>query len=177
MKLTTLTLLAASMFSTNFVNGSPAQATYYCPDPYDSVPLLRGYSPSSTDHFYTTNSAEMTNAVKNAGYSREGNAARVFSAQEPSTIPLYRVFSLAAGDHFYTTSAPERNNAIDNLGYKDEGVAAYIYTSDECGGEPLFRLYNSNAKDHFYTMSAAERDSAVGLGYVLEGIAGYALPA
>ena len=119
----------------------------------------------------------MTNAVKNAGYSREGNAARVFSAQEPSTIPLYRVFSLAAGDHFYTTSAPDRNNAIDHLGYKDEGVAAYIYTSDECGGEPLFRLYNSNAKDHFYTMSAAERDSAVGLGYVSEGIAGYALPA
>jgi hypothetical protein len=38
------------------------------------------YSPSATDHFYTTNPAERDNAIDNLGYNNEGIAAWVLPA-------------------------------------------------------------------------------------------------
>ena len=84
------------------------------------------YSPSGTDHFYTTNAAERDNAAANLGYSEEGTAAYVFSTAVCGSVPLYRMYNPSIIDHFYTTSAPERDNAINNLGYHDEGIAAYV---------------------------------------------------
>ena len=91
-----------------------------------AVPLYRAYSPSATDHFYTTNEAERDNAVNNLGYSAEGIAAYIFPSATCSSVPLYRMYSPSATDHFYTTNAAERQNAIANLGYSDEGIAGYV---------------------------------------------------
>lgn len=140
------------------------------------VTLLRGYSYATTDHFYTTDAAEMSNAVHNLGYTFEGDAA--FVLQSPGAnangIPLYRTYSTSGTDHFYTTNAAERDSAIANLGYSDEGITAYVYPSALCGTVPLFRTYSPGDIDHFYTTNAAERDNAVkNLGYVDEGIAAY----
>ncbi|KAK7439379.1 hypothetical protein VKT23_017602 [Stygiomarasmius scandens] len=178
MKLTTITLLAASLFSTTFVGSSPtnvARTAQTCGNPSDAVPFLRAFDPSTSDHFYTTDLNEMNNAVATGTYNREQNAARVFTTQELSTVPFYRLFNIAVWDHFYTTSAADRDNAISNGGYVSEGIAAYIYTNPDCGGVPLFRLFNPATGDHFYTMSAGEKDFAVSGGYVEEGIAGYTL--
>ncbi|KAI0322134.1 hypothetical protein OF83DRAFT_1049947, partial [Amylostereum chailletii] len=151
-----------------------------CSDPSSAVALLRGYSSSATDHFYTTNAAEMQNAVANLGYSQEGNAARVFPSHDAtsSTIPLYRIYRSKDTDHFYTTDANERATVIA-AGGSDEGVAGYVYADSSCPGlVPLYRVFSPSADDHFYTTNAAERDNAVNsLGYNNEGIAAYVLPA
>jgi len=154
------------------------QPTHYCQDPYDAVELLRAFSIPQTDHFYTTDASEMNIAVNNLGYSREGNAARVFTAEGGSTIPLYRIFRAADTDHFYTTNAAERASVIAG-GASDEGIAAWIYPDDSCEGTvPFYRLFSPSADDHFYTTDASERANAINnLAYSDEGIIGYVLPA
>ncbi|KAG2133702.1 hypothetical protein DEU56DRAFT_973078 [Suillus clintonianus] len=129
------------------------------------------------DHFYTTNVTEMKNAVTNLGYNSEGDAAYVFTTEEPSTTPLYRMYNPSVFDHFYTTSYSEVQSAAANGGYTSEGIAAYVYDINICGSIALYRLYSSGGTDHFYTTSASEADNAVAnLGYTLEGIAAYVLP-
>ncbi|PIL27438.1 hypothetical protein GSI_10586 [Ganoderma sinense ZZ0214-1] len=144
---------------------------------YPTVPLLRAYQPTIHDHFYTTNAAEMQNAVSTLGYNQEGNAATIHPDETPITVPLYRLYNPTAYDHFYTTSASERDNAATNLGYSEEGITGYVYEEQWCGTVPLYRLYNPSIVDHFYTTNAAERDNAANnLGYHYEGIAAYVDP-
>ncbi|KAG6911080.1 hypothetical protein DXG01_004595 [Tephrocybe rancida] len=149
-------------------SGPPA----VCGDPGATLPLLRAWSLSVTDHFYTTSASEMQNAVTNLGYVAEGTTGYVFTNQQPSTVALFRLYSPGAQDHFYTTNAAERDNAIHSLGYTSEGVVGYIYPNTACGGLPLYRSYNGAGRDHFYTMSAAEKDSAQKGGWAFEGITG-----
>ena len=150
------------------------RAAQACGSP--TVALLRAYSPSATDHFYTTDAVELENAVNNLGYRSEGDAAQVFSSQVSGSVPLYRLYKTNE-DHFYTASATQRDNAINNSGYKDEGVTAYIYASQICGSIPLYRMYQPTIVDHFYTVNETEKlDFLDNRGYVDEGITGYVLP-
>lgn len=161
------------------VNRADEAQNSFCDDPDNAIPLYRGYSPSGSDHFYTTDAAEMETAIGN-GYTFEGDAADVFGSLPPLTVtvPLFRMFSSSIVDHFYTTSASERDNAVDNLRYTNEGIAAYVYSSNICSSIPLYRMYSGGATDHFYTTSAPERDNAVNnLGYTDEGDAAYVLNA
>ncbi|PIL23279.1 hypothetical protein GSI_14589 [Ganoderma sinense ZZ0214-1] len=144
---------------------------------FATVPLLRGYSPDATDHFYTTSASEMENAIRNDGYQSEGDAGQVFSTQVTNSVPLYRLWSPSGRDHFYTTSESERDNAASELGYTYEGIAAYVYPSSQCGAVPLYRTENPTIWDHFYTTDVEERNNAItNLGYVDEGIAAYVIP-
>ena len=144
---------------------------------FPTVPLLRAYSLSQGDHFYTTDAAEMEWAVSTGIYNSEGDAATVLPSQAPLTVPLYRLYSASAGDHLYTTSASERDTA-SNEGYSYEGITAYVYPENDCGTVPLFRMYSPIVTDHFYTTNAAEKQSAITgtSGYVDEGIACYVNP-
>ena len=56
------------------VGGAP-QA---CGDRKNVVPLLRAYSADGSDHFYTTDAAEMENAVTKLGYNSEGTTGFIF---------------------------------------------------------------------------------------------------
>ncbi|KAK0452300.1 hypothetical protein EV421DRAFT_1730971 [Armillaria borealis] len=143
-----------------------------------AIPLLRAYlGEPYYDHFYTTDAAEMQNAVTALSYSAEGSPGRVFGFQSPGTVPFYRTYNPTVYDHFYTTSLSERDNAINELGYSNEGIVGYIYTLELCYTVPLYRLYYDRPVwDHFYTSDPNERDTAQALGYTYEGIAGYILP-
>ncbi|KAH9910621.1 uncharacterized protein BXZ73DRAFT_93654 [Epithele typhae] len=177
-------VLSALAFSVHALPSCPYSSTRFrlprttptlCCD--STVPLFRLYSPSATDHFYTTNAQERNNAVASIGYTNEGTAAQVFPAGVSGAVPLYRLFRLAGSDHFYTTNAQERDNAVAALGYTNEGVAAYIYPSAQCGSVPLYRMFSPSAVDHFYTTNVAEKNNAVAsLGYSYEGVAGYVNP-
>ncbi|EED80862.1 predicted protein [Postia placenta Mad-698-R] len=148
-----------------------------CGNPHDAIPFLRAYNPSWTDHFYTTDAAEMKHAVADLGFTAEGNAGYVFKTQVGATIPLYRLYQPTALDHFYTTSESEKNTAVAKDGYVFESIIAYVYSSQICGSIPLYRLYNAAVIDHFYTISASERaNAAASDGYTEEGIACYVLP-
>ncbi|KAF8989161.1 hypothetical protein BDQ17DRAFT_1393326 [Cyathus striatus] len=137
--------------ATSFVEASLAPPPPACADPRTVTPLYRAYNYRVTDHFYTANGTEFTNAVEKLGYTNEGIAGWVFPYEQRGTVPLYRLYSSNASDHFYTTAS--------------------------CGGLALWRLFSANASDHFYTMSVVERDRAtVSLGYTFEGNAGFILP-
>ncbi|KAH9918926.1 uncharacterized protein BXZ73DRAFT_52705, partial [Epithele typhae] len=91
-----------------------------------AVPFYRLYSPSGTDHFYTTNEAEANNAAGNLGYTYEGVSSFIYPTSLCGAVPLYRMYNPKVIDHFYTTNINERQNAIRNLGYSDEGIAGYV---------------------------------------------------
>ncbi|KAG2350039.1 hypothetical protein BDR05DRAFT_955907 [Suillus weaverae] len=161
-------------FNSQQVRDCPPAACY---DPGLAVSFLRAHQPKYVDHFYTTGISEMINAVANLGYSSEGVAANVWPDQGPSTIPLYRMHNPEVIDHFYTTSYREVQNAA-NYGYVYEGIAAYVYETKICGSIAFYRLYSSAGTDHFYTTSVSEAiNAAAKLGYTMEGIAAYVLPA
>ncbi|KAJ4465470.1 hypothetical protein C8R41DRAFT_734420, partial [Lentinula lateritia] len=149
-----------------------------CANNANATPFLRAFSSTGKDHFYTTNSTEMNGvAIAQDAYSFEGDATFLWSTQETSTVPLYRLYSQTANDHFYTMDANETSEAIA-AGYAfdtDSHIAGYVYPYSICGASPMYRLYSSASSDHFYTMSQAESQSASASGYILEGIAGFAL--
>ncbi|KAJ3994189.1 hypothetical protein F5050DRAFT_1713899 [Lentinula boryana] len=153
-----------------------ATTSLSCANNTNAVPLLRAFSSSRTDHLYTTNSTEMNDVdISLDAYSFEGDAAFVWSTQEAFTVPLYRLFNQNVNDHFYTIDANESNEAL-SLGYAfdtDSHIAGYLYPYSICGAAPIYRLYSTSKTDHFYTMSQTESASAS--GYVVEGIAGFAL--
>ena len=132
-----------------------------------TVTMYRLYNPNSGEHFYTSNSSEISNLVK-AGWKNEGRAWR---APIKSKTPVYRLYNPNAGDHHYTTSASEKNSLV-KAGWKYEGIGWY---SDDAKGTPLYRLYNPNAKagSHHYTISASEKNALVKAGWKYEGIAWY----
>ncbi|KAF7436254.1 hypothetical protein PC9H_003083 [Pleurotus ostreatus] len=147
-----------------------------CPWPQQSVPLLRGYSPSVHDHFYTTDGYEMYEATTSAGYFNTGAAGRVFKTQVGDTGPLYRLWGEQDSDHFYTTSGDLRDVMIKRLGYTDEGVAGYVFLKQYCGSVPLYRLYNHKLSDNFYTTDIREYDEYIRYrGYVDQGKAAFVL--
>jgi hypothetical protein len=90
----------------------------------NTIPLYRYYSPSDTDHFYSTSSITPQN------YMGEGLLGFVFLETVPGAVPLYRLYrhipgNPANGDHMYTTSAAERDSATAN-GYQMEVIEAYV---------------------------------------------------
>jgi hypothetical protein len=124
----------------------------------------RSYKGSSGEHFYTTSASE----AACCGFTVEFlNFYYLYTSSRPGLVPFYRCF-LTSGFHFYTTSATCEGSA----GATNESILGYIASSaGTCGSVPLYRLVFGS--DHFYTPSASERDSAIGLGYRLEGNAGY----
>ncbi len=89
-----------------------------------TVPLYRYYSPSLTDHFYST-----SNVTPN-GYNNEGIIGYIFVTPVSGSIPLYRSYRhlagpLANGDHLYTSSSVERDSAAF-VGYSFEGIEGYV---------------------------------------------------
>jgi hypothetical protein len=97
--------------------------------PRNTVPLYRLWNPTITDHFYTTDSAERNNAIRNLGYANEGTVGYLYriNAQAPGTVPLYRLWNPTITDHFYTTDSAEGDNAVRNLGYTYEGAIGKLY--------------------------------------------------
>ncbi|KAF9446350.1 hypothetical protein P691DRAFT_708792 [Macrolepiota fuliginosa MF-IS2] len=130
------------------------------------------YHAGITDHFYTTDVAEADHAVNVLGYSSDGVAGLIFPTQLPGTVPFYRLYNEAIFDHFYTTSNPPNVS-----GYTLNGVAGYVYSDTACGGIPFYRMWSGPATDHYYTSTPTELDSAEKVGYTLDGVDGYILPA
>ncbi|PCH43451.1 hypothetical protein WOLCODRAFT_75032 [Wolfiporia cocos MD-104 SS10] len=152
-----------------------------CAPPPGAVPFLRAYSPSATDHFYTTNATEMDIAVNSLGYSAEGNAGYIYNNTIGPfvvfTVALYRMYSPSRTDHYYTTSYTDREAAINGGGYNDEGIAGYVYNHSTCYNMALYEAYSSAYPDHFYTQNISEMGYAVhNLGYDGLQIGAYVLP-
>ncbi len=144
------------------------------PAPDGTVTVYRMYSPSATDHFYTTSLNEYNYAAANYGYSQEGALGYFPSSDIDGTIPLYRMYSPTAKDHFYTTNYNEYSTGAVKSGYQQEGIFSYIYPNIVDGTGMLYRMYSPTSTDHFYTSNFNEYStSAVKCGYNQEGYLGY----
>ena len=64
-------------------------------------------------HFYTTDAAEVSNAIKNGASHLEQVACYVNNTQVSCTIPLQRLYNKNSGYHFYTANPNEALAAID----------------------------------------------------------------
>ncbi|TFK71161.1 hypothetical protein BDN72DRAFT_794419 [Pluteus cervinus] len=165
------------------LNSSQVLHSYPCPDTSLAFPLMRAYSTSYKDHFYTMTGSEIEEFMKN-GYTFEGDAALLFSSLHFSTLSktnstsltaLYRLYNPQALDHFYTASSTERDNG-SGRGYIYEGITGFLWPQQVCGSVPLYGLWNEEKEDHLYTIVVVERDTAIKWqGYVSQGIVGYVL--
>ena len=153
-----------SFFASAQVIPRPPYLPPACPDTHAAVPLYRAYSSGATDHFYTTDKAEMDCATSSGGYTAEGITGYIFPTQVTQTVPLYRSYSASGTDHFYTINKAESDSAVASGKYSYEGITGYVFpsSSSSCpGAAPWYRSWQLTIIDHFYTMSAPEKDNAV----------------
>lgn len=90
-----------------------------------SQPLIRYWSQSAQDHFYTLNSSEISGNLRNYHYKYEEVTGYCFPRPGPNLVPLYRYYHKQNADHFYTTNGNEIG-ASGNGGYAYEIVACYV---------------------------------------------------
>jgi hypothetical protein len=127
-------------------------------------------------HFYTTNAAELQNAISTQCFKEEGIACLVYQNPADGQVPFYRS-QAKSGGYLYTTQITERD-AATAAGQKGEGIACFVDPVSSQNNKALLRSYNPATDDHLYTTDPAEIASAQQLyGYAPEGIAGYVMPA
>jgi len=142
-----------------------------------SQPVYRMYTPSQTDHFYTTNYYEYSTIAPAVGYIGEGILGNIFGSSQNGTIPVYRMYSPSQTDHFYTTNYYEYSAIAPAVGYIGEGTLGNIFGSSQTGTVPVYRMYSPSQTDHFYTTNYYEYSAiAPAVGYIGEGILGYIQP-
>ncbi|KAH9830968.1 uncharacterized protein C8Q71DRAFT_727157 [Rhodofomes roseus] len=135
-----------------------------------------GASSSRTDHFYSTNYAQINNSRAD-GYEVQGRLGFIYRDPVVDSTIFFRLYNPTNYDHFYTVNSTRADEVIENQGYIDRGYVGYVYTTDICGSVPLYQLYKASATDHYYTANKTEADNAVSNdGYVLQGTAAYILP-
>jgi hypothetical protein len=103
------------------------------------IPLYRCHHKDRYDFLYSTNLAEITNAINNLNYAWEGIVGYVDTVSTDNNIPFLRMVHPQRGDHFYTADATDHANAL-NLEYKDEGTACNIFSVQVKDSIPLYRL-------------------------------------
>jgi len=131
--------------------------------------LHRYWNAAATDHFYTTNWAELGGGAH--GWAYEGVQCHIFPSIVPGSVPLYRYWNAAIADHFYTTNWAELGGG--RHGWRFEGIQGYVRPVPTPGAVPLYRYWGNS--DHFYTTNWAELGRGRN-GYRYEGIQCYVYP-
>lgn len=137
---------------------------------YSVKPVYRAYNPYSEEHFWTTDSGELSFVLNNL---RFGEGAPTFFAVNDSANysgkPVFRLYNKSSDIHFWTTDPAERDFIVSHLGYVNEGYAFSVPYSD-AGSKPLWRLYNAKTGAHFWTADPSELSFVVNqLHFVNEG--------
>lgn len=130
-----------------------------------TVPLYRYWNGAISDHFYTTNWAEL--GTGRYGWNFEETECYVYPGQQPGSVPLYRYWNGSAGDHFYTTNWAELGGG--SKGYAYEGIQCYVYPGSGRDDTGLYRYYSAGGTDHFYTVNFDELGNGAH-GWVLENV-------
>ena len=133
------------------------------------VPIYRLYNPYTHEHLLTGGEQEKT-ALLAAGWSLDGIA---WEAPE-SGDPVYRLYNPYDDWHTYTVDVNEMN-AMVAAGWKVDGAISSSAPMEN--GRPIYRLFNPYVQTNFHLFTAGEeeRDMLVEAGWILEGIAWYAI--
>jgi len=125
------------------------------------VPVHRSFGAGG--HLYTRD----LGLASGAPYSLEREGFfHLYGSSLPGTAAFYRCRK-SNGKFFLTTSA-----GCEGGGTQVE-MLGHVATDPRCGSTPLYRLFLSDAGNHFYATTEDERDYAIGIGYVLESVAGH----
>jgi hypothetical protein len=149
------------------------------------VPIYRFWSPTSEEHFYTTNSSERQKVNGDPNdWIAEGIAYFALpNGSDPNATPVYRFWSPVRSSHFYTISESEKAKLLTQ--FKDawtlEGVFFYGYAEAQRPADavPVYRFWSAILGEHFYTTYEPERDKVIKMNpaiWVSEGVAWYAYP-
>jgi hypothetical protein len=149
------------MFSDWF--GSPIG----CPS-IDSSYIQRLQRFSDGSYLYTSNTAEICQAIKYAGYTVDGPALQSIGAADTDSRSVYRLSRNS--NYLYTANPSERDIAMQ-VGYRYEGVAYYASATPQAGYYSVYRL--SRNGQYVFTVSVKERDSYQASGYHYEGVVFY----
>lgn len=177
-RMTLLVLVAVLISSTGFTYSHKDKLVSFFPptpsNPACPLPFYRLRSPSSGEHFYTSDFNEVVGLINNAHFIPEGIAGYVDATSQSGDTPLYRLRGATSGIHFYTTSNSEEAALVNSGAYVSEGIAGYVRSSGGANLATFNRLFNPSNGLHLYTASSTETATveAVG-GYVSEGNAGY----
>lgn len=90
----------------------------------NTVPMYRMFNQNVTDHFYTIDENETTEALSQ-GYIFDITshiAGYVYPYSICGASPIYRLYSASQSDHFYTQDYAEASSA---QGYLIEGIAGF----------------------------------------------------
>ena len=133
------------------------------------IPVYRLYNPYTHEHLLTGGEVEKT-ALLAAGWSLDGVA---WNAPE-SGAPVYRLYNPYDDWHTYTVDENEKAKMVA-AGWTVDG--AISCSAPAATGRPIYRLFNPYVKTnfHLFTASIEERDMLVNAGWILEGIAWYAV--
>jgi subtilisin family serine protease len=132
------------------------------------LPLYRYWNPTTNDHFYTTNWAELGEGKY--GWKFESIQCYVIPAKTLGMVPLFRYWNANAGTHFYTTNWAELGGG--KYDWKYEGVQCYVFPVQMPGTVPLYRYWNTTIGTHFFTTNWAELGDGK-CGWKYEGIQCY----
>jgi len=132
----------------------------------------------NVDYLYLTNTSDVQTAQSSKyGYTLEGVAGYVYTAQVSGTSPVYRWNN--GKEHFYTADPNEKPS-----GYKLEGIQFYAYgqalslvgAGIPKGFTPTPFYRSTNGTIHFYTGNTQELVNAQKqYKYTVEGAAWYVL--
>jgi hypothetical protein len=123
------------------------------------------WSPSQTDHLYTTSSID-----KRTAYVSNSVPFKVFKGQVAETVPIYSFWNVSDNDNLYSKS---NVSTIGGGLWAKAGIAFYAYETLGNGRVPIYEYWSSESTDHYYT---TENTRLISGQWVNGGIAFYALP-
>jgi hypothetical protein len=147
-----------------------------------TAPLYRLYLAGDRTHLLTTDANEYA-VLPSVGWKQEGVAALVYSASGTvggaQTVPLRRLYLFAEESHLLTADANEFAFllALGPTLVLNEGVVGHVLPASTAGSvtgtEALWRLYLPSTGDHLLTSDGNEAALLPGVGWLVEGVAGY----
>jgi hypothetical protein len=135
---------------------------------YQSVKIHRFWSDNYKGHFYTTNTAEVTEVKKNPNWKYEGEKYDVIpynstskTCADVNSMPVHRFWSDTYKKHFYSTSSAEVDAVKLNKNWKYEAIVFCAFpegqaTVNPSYFSPIYRFWSDSYKGHFYTSEFGE---------------------
>jgi len=157
---------------------SDQETIYACTAKQGKTPVYWLWTPTYTDHFFTTSTSERNTALgSGAGYSSLGTGFAMPARVRFDSVPFYRTYKGAPQfEHFYTTSQSDLQLVTQN-GYAYEGMLGFAFTKQKPGSLALHRFsrFDGATGDLQHLYSTNRYDSySYGMGY--EGVAGFVCP-
>ena len=157
---------------------SDQETIYACTAKQGKTPAYWLWTPTYTDHFFTTSASERDAVLgAGAGYSSLGTGFAMPAQVRFGSVPFYRTYKGAPQfDHFYTTSQSDLQFVTQN-GYTYEGMLGHAFSNKKPGSVSLYRFGKfDGATGDLQHLYSTNRYDGYSYGMSYEGVAGFVCP-